>query len=91
MALPTNSVTTASTVSNSRGCSLMQVLVNIQQGVQQAPPVSSPVYLGDTESVAPTKTDASSVAAVGPPYYCVTSAVTVGTANTIMAGFFTAS
>jgi hypothetical protein len=88
--MTTNSITTASTVSNTRGCNLMQVLVNIQQGVQQAPPISSPVYLGDSESCSPTKTDSSSLAAVGPPYYCQPSSVNVGTANAIICGFFTA-
>jgi hypothetical protein len=74
-----------------RSSDFMQVLVNLQQGVQAAAPSNSPVYLGAIETDASTKTDTSSIAAAGPPYYSQSAAIYIGAANAIICGFFAAS
>jgi hypothetical protein len=74
-----------SQISSTVGHDFMQVLVNMQAGVQQSPPTSSPYYLGILDG--PSVTDTFTSTQWGPPYYC-TNSVTLA-ANQIICGFFT--
>ena len=78
-------MTTNSQPNSNRSCDFMQMLVNVQTGVQQAPPTSSPYYLGDVDGVP--VTDSFAVVHPGPPYICGDGAL--GTTNTGYCGFCT--